>query len=45
MPQDRPARTAELIPGCRPVTVGAGHPVHQDAPEAFPTQLRAAGCY
>ncbi len=45
MPQDRLARTAELIPGCRLATVGVGHLIHQDAPEAFLAELRAAGCF
>ncbi|MET9514569.1 alpha/beta hydrolase [Streptomyces sp. NPDC002994] len=45
LPQDRLARMADLIPGCRLVTIDAGHHIHHEAPEAFLAELKSAGCY
>ncbi|MGX1881578.1 alpha/beta fold hydrolase [Streptomyces sp. NPDC055287] len=45
VPQDGLARMAELIPSCRLVTIGAGHLIHQEAPEEFLAELRVADCY
>lgn len=44
LPQDSLVRMAELIPGCPLVTVGAGHLIHENAPEAFLAELKATGC-
>ncbi|OEJ28363.1 hydrolase [Streptomyces agglomeratus] len=44
LPQGPLARMAELIPGCRLVTIDAGHLIHENAPEAFLAELKAAGC-
>jgi pimeloyl-ACP methyl ester carboxylesterase len=35
LPQEEMARMASLIPGCRLVTIEAGHLVHEDRPEEF----------
>ncbi|MDJ0460158.1 alpha/beta hydrolase [Streptomyces sp. H27-C3] len=45
MPQDRLARMAERIPGCRFVTIEAGHLIHQREPVAYLAELRTFGCY
>ncbi|WP_434587524.1 alpha/beta fold hydrolase [Streptomyces sp. A5-4] len=45
MPQGRLARMADRIPGCRFVTIDAGHLIHQRAPAAYLAELRAFGCH
>ncbi|HET6857110.1 MAG TPA: alpha/beta fold hydrolase [Streptomyces sp.] len=45
IPQDRLAQMAERIPGCRLVTIGAGHLIHQRSPGPYLAELKAFGCY